>query len=165
MTTTTKRPATGVKPIPDGFHGATPYLACRGAAQAIEFYKQAFGAVERERIDMPGSGLIGHAELRIGEANIMLADEFPKMGFVGPQTLGGSGVTIHLYVTDVDAVVNKAVAAGAKVVKPVEDQFYGDRTGKIEDPFGHIWYLATHIEDVPPDEIRRRADKLFGGKT
>jgi PhnB protein len=150
-----------VKPIPDGYQGATPYLSIRGAASAIDFYKDAFGATEEMRMGDP-NGKIGHAEIKIGEARIMLADECPEMGFRSPQEYGGSPVTIHLYVEDVDKLVSHAVAAGAKVLKPVEDQFYGDRAGKLEDPFGHVWYIATHKEDVPPEELKRRAAALFG---
>ncbi len=150
------------KPIPDGYSAATPYLCVKGAAAAIEFYKKAFGATESMRLGMPG-GKIGHAEIKIGKAPIMLADEFPEMSVVSPQTLGGSPVTIHLYVEDVDAIAGQAVAAGAKVLRPVEDQFYGDRAGKLEDPFGHVWWIATHKEDVSPEEMQKRATALFGG--
>ncbi len=150
------------KPIPDGYAGATPYLCVKGAADAIEFYKKAFGATETMRLADP-AGKVGHAEIKIGSACIMLADEFPEMGVVSPRTLGGSPVTIHLYVEDVDALAGRAQAAGLKVLRPVADQFYGDRGGKFEDPFGHVWYLATHKEDVAPEEIRRRAAAMFGG--
>jgi len=150
-----------VNPIPDDRHGVTPYLHVRGAASAIEFYAQAFGAVEVMRMAEP-SGTVGHAELRIGGGTIFLSDEYPDMSVRGPQTLGGSPVTLHLYVDDVDAVAARAVQAGAKVVRPIEDQFYGDRAGKLEDPFGHVWWLATHKEDVPPDEMHKRAAALFG---
>jgi PhnB protein len=150
-----------VKPIPDDYRGATPYLCCREAAKAIEFYKTAFGAVEGMRLGAP-DGKVGHAELRIGAAAIMLADEHPEMGFRSPQALGGSPVTIHIYVEDVDTTVANAVAAGAKVLRPVADQFYGDRAGKLEDPFGHVWMLATHKEDVSADEMRKRAAALYG---
>ncbi|HKP72394.1 MAG TPA: VOC family protein [Pyrinomonadaceae bacterium] len=151
----------GVKPIPDGFHGATPYLCVKGAANAIEFYKQAFGATEVSRMDSP-DGKIAHAEIKVGEATIMLADEFPDMGFNSPQSLGGTPVTLALYFEDVDAVAGRAIAAGAKVLRPVDDQFYGDRAGKFEDPFGHVWMIATHIEDVSAEEVERRAAALFG---
>ncbi len=153
-----------VKPIPDGYHSVTPYLSVKGAASAIEFYKQAFGATERMRMAAPG-GMVGHAEIKIGDALIMLADEFPEQDFLSPQTTGGSSVMLHLYVEDVDAIFNQAVAAGAKVLKPVEDQFYGDRAGRLADPFGHIWYIATHKEDVPPEEMKRRAAALFGSSS
>jgi PhnB protein len=153
--------ATTTNPIPEGYEGATPYLCINGAAKAIDFYKEAFGATESMRFGDP-SGKIGHAEIRIGKAIIMIADEFPEMGFRSPQTLGGSPVTIHLYVEDVDKVVGQAEAAGAKVVKPVEDQFYGDRAGKLEDPFGHAWYIATHKEDISPEEMKKRQAAMFG---
>ncbi|MBA3247745.1 MAG: VOC family protein [Pyrinomonadaceae bacterium] len=148
-------------PIPEGYKGATPYLCVSGASKAIDFYKQAFGAVETLRIADP-SGKIGHAEIKIGEATIMLADEFPEMGFRSPQAFGGSPVTIHLYVADVDTLFSQAVAAGAKAVEPVEDKFYGDRAGKLEDPFGHVWYIATHKEDIAPEEVQKRAAAMYG---
>jgi len=151
-----------VKPVPDDLHGATPYLSIGGAAAAIEFYERAFGATEIYRIDM-GGGLIGHAEIRIGKALIMLADEFPDMGFNGPRKLGGSPVVLHLYVENVDAFSMRAIDAGAKVRKPVGDQFWGDRSCQLEDPFGHVWNFCTRIEDVTPEEIKRRAAKMFGG--
>ena len=144
-----------VKPTPEGYHTATPYLIVRDAARAIEFYKKAFGAKELMRMAEP-SGKIGHAEIKIGDSPIMLADEVPGMGYRSPESLGGSPVSILLYVEDVDAVFNQAVAAGAKVQRPVADQFYGDRTGGVTDPFGHVWYVATHIEDVSPEEMRKR---------
>jgi PhnB protein len=144
------------KPIPDGYHTATPYLIVKGAAQAIEFYKKAFGATELMRMPQPG-GKIGHAEIKIGDSPIMLADESPDVGARSPQSIGGSPVSIMLYVEDVDRIFSQAVAAGAKVKRPVADQFYGDRTGGIEDPFGHLWYIATHKEDVSPEEMRKRA--------
>lgn len=149
-----------VKPIPDGYHGVTPYLSIDGAAAAIAFYIQAFGAVELFRLSIPGGG-IGHAEITIGGLPIMLADPCEEQHFRSPQSLGGSPVGLHLYVEDVDAVFARAVAAGAKPVKPVQDQFYGDRTGTLEDPFGHLWFLATRKEDLDPEEIGRRADALF----
>ena len=144
------------KPIPDGYHTATPYLIVNGAAQAIEFYKKAFGATEIMRMAQPG-GKVGHAEIKIGDSIIMLADESPDVGARSPQSIGGSPVSIMLYVEDVDRIFSQAVAAGAKVRRPVADQFYGDRTGGIEDPFGHLWYIATHKEDVSPEEMRKRA--------
>jgi PhnB protein len=144
------------KPVPDGYHTATPYLIVKGAAQAIEFYKKAFGATELMRMAQPG-GKIGHAEIKIGDSPIMLADESPDVGARSPQSIGGSPVSIMLYVEDVDRIFSQAVAAGAKVKRPVADQFYGDRTGGIEDPFGHLWYIATHKEDVSPEEMRKRA--------
>jgi len=144
-----------VKPIPDGYHTATPYLIIKGAASALEFYKKAFGATELMRLADP-SGKIGHAEILIGDSPIMLADEHPEMGYRGPQSLGGTPVSIALYVEDVDARFNQAVAAGAKVMRPVKDQFYGDRSGTLTDPFGHVWTIATHKEDVSPEEINKR---------
>src|SRR5262245_25842974 len=145
-----------VKAIPEGYHTATPYLIVRNAAHAIEFYKKAFGATELMRMAEP-NGRIGHAEIKVGDSPIMLADEVPEMGFRSPESLGGSPVSILLYVEEVDAVFNQAVAAGAKVQRPVADQFYGDRTGGVTDPFGHVWYIATHKEDVSPEEMRKRA--------
>jgi PhnB protein len=145
-----------VKPTPEGYHTATPYLIVKDAARAIEFYKKAFGAMELMRMANP-SGKIGHAEIKIGDSPIMLADEVPEMGHRSPESLGGSPVSILLYVQDVDTVFNQAVAAGAKVQRPVADQFYGDRTGGVTDPFGHVWYVATHMEDVSPEEMRKRA--------
>jgi PhnB protein len=144
-----------VKPIPDGYNSVTPYLSIKGATEALEFYKKAFGAVELYRLTMP-NGTIGHAEIQIGNSRIMLADEFPEMGSRGPKTLGGSPVGFCIYLEDVDKAATKATAAGAKVVRPVQDQFYGDRSGTFEDPFGHVWTLATHKEDVSPEEMKRR---------
>ena len=148
-------------PIPEGYRGATPYLCVSGAEGAIDFYKKAFEATETMRIADP-SGKIGHAEIKIGEAPIMLADVFPDYDFRDPKSLGGSPVTIHLYVEDVDTVVSRAVEAGAKIMRPVEDHFYGDRAGKLEDPYGHVWYIATHKEDVPLEEIQKRAAAMYG---
>jgi PhnB protein len=145
-----------VKPIPDGYHTVTPYLIIKGAAEAIEFYQQAFGATELLRFAMP-DGHIGHAEIQIGDSRIMLADEYPGMGYKSPQTLGGSGVSVMLYVEDVDAVFNQAVSAGAKSKEAVQDKFYGDRSGTLEDPFGHVWHVATHKEDMSLEEMHRRA--------
>jgi PhnB protein len=142
-----------VKPVPDGMHTVTPHLVCNGAADAITFYKQAFGAVELGRLPGP-QGKLMHAMLRIGDSAVMLADEFPDYGSFGPKSLKGSPVTIHLYVEDVDATVKRAVAAGAKITMPVDDMFWGDRYGKIEDPFGHHWSVATHIRDVSPEEMQ-----------
>lgn len=149
-----------VKPIPEGYHSVTPYLSIQSAAEAIEFYKRAFGAIELFRLVAP-SGEIGHAEIRIGDSSIMLADPCETGAFRSPQALGGSSVGLHVYVKDVDAQFAQAVEAGAKIVKPVEDQFYGDRNGTLEDPFGHVWFLATHIEDLTPEEIDKRAAALF----
>jgi PhnB protein len=149
-----------LKPTPDGYHTATPYLIVREAARAIDFYKQVFGATELLRL-ADASGKVGHAEIKIGDSTIMLADEFPDMGILGPQTIGGSPVTILLYVEDVDAVVGRAVAAGATLVRPVKDQFYGDRSGVVRDPFGHVWGIANHKEDVSPEDINRRYEVLM----
>ncbi len=148
-----------VQPIPAGYHTATIYLIVKGAAQALEFYKNAFGAVELMR--MPGpNGTIGHAEIKIGDSPIMLADEFPEMGHKSPTTLGGTAAGIMIYVPDCDAMFAKAVSLGATVMKPLADQFYGDRSGTITDPFGHQWTIATHIEDVSPEEMERRHDDM-----
>jgi PhnB protein len=144
-----------VKPIPDGFHAITPYLIIKGAAKAIDYYKQVFGAIEIMRMPDP-SGKVGHAELKIGDSPFMLADEHPEMGYLGPEARGGTPVSLMLYVPDVDATFNRAVTAGAKVVKALEDQFYGDRNGTITDPFGHVWTLSTHKEDVSMEEMKRR---------
>ncbi len=151
-----------VKPIPDGYPQVTPYLCIDGAGAAIEFYRDVLGATERMR--MPGpDDTIGHAEVQIGDSVIMLSDEQPDMGMRGPKTLGGTPVTLSVYVDDVDAAFDRAVSAGATPLRPVEDQFYGDRTGQFEDPFGHQWSVASHIEDVPPDEMARRAAEAMGG--
>jgi len=149
-----------VKPVPDGYHSLTPYLIVADAAAAIDFYKRVFGASERLRLAAPGER-VGHAEIEIGDSVIMMADEHPEMGARGPRAYGGSPISLHLYLDDVDAVIERAVAAGAKLVRPVTDMFYGDRTGAVEDPFGHIWHIATHKEDVPPEELRRRADAVM----
>jgi len=153
--------ATKVKPIPDDMPTLTPHLVCAGAAAAIEFYKKAFGAVEAGR--MPGAdGKLMHAMLRIGGSPLMLVDAMPQWGIVGPDALKGSPVTIHMYVEDVDAAVDRAVAAGAKVTMPVADQFWGDRYGKIEDPFGHQWSIATRVRNLGPEEMREALSKLSG---
>ena len=149
-----------VKPIPDGYRSVTPYLAVKQAADAIEFYRRAFGAKERMRLRMP-NGKVGHAELEIGDSVIMLADEHPEMDFRSPESYGGAAVSLHLYVKDVDASFRKATEAGAKPVRPVQDQFYGDRSASLRDPFGHVWHIATHKEDVAPEEIDRRAAAMF----
>lgn len=154
--------AMAAKPIPDGYPVITPYLMVAGAAEAIAFYKRVFGALERMRMEAPG-GRIGHAELTIGNSVLMVADEFPDMDCKGPRAYGGSPVTLHLYVDDVDTIALRAQAAGAKVIRPVADQFYGDRSGMFEDPFGHVWNIATHVEDVAADEMRRRADEAMKG--
>jgi PhnB protein len=148
--------AVSVKPIPEGYHSVTPYLILSDASGAIAFYKAALGASEVMRMDDP-SGKIHHAEIKIGDSPIMLADEHPDIQALSPKTIGGSPVSIHLYVEDVDAAVERAVAAGAKLIRPVADQFYGDRVGGIEDPFGYRWFIATRREDLTMDEIRRRA--------
>ena len=147
-----------VKPIPEGYHSVTPYLVIKGAADALEFYKTAFGATELFRMEHEGK--IGHAEIKIGDSPIMLADEHPDQGHVSPTTLGGSPVGIMIYVDDVDKIFNQAIAAGGKQVKPLEDQFYGDRSGTLTDPFGHVWTVATHKEDVSPEEMDKRLANL-----
>lgn len=148
--------SSNVKPIPEGYHSVTPYLIVKGAAKAIEFYKQAFGATERIRMAQP-DGRVGHAEIQIGDSRIMLADEFPERNIVGPETLGNTPAMIHLYVEDVDAVAKQALATGAKEIRPVQDQFYGDRSGMFADPFGHKWNISTHKEDLSAEEIGKRA--------
>lgn len=144
-----------VKPVPDGYHTATPYLVVKGGVQAMEFYKKAFGAIEMFRMPLP-DGRLGHAEIKIGDSVIMFADEHPEQGHVGPVTLGGSPVGLMLYVNDVDAVVGQAKAAGATEIEPVTNKFYGDRSGTVKDPFGHKWMIATHVEDVTPEEMQKR---------
>jgi PhnB protein len=144
-----------VKPIPEGYHSVTPYLIIKGAAAALEFYKTAFGATELFRMDQP-DGKIGHAEIKIGDSPIMLSDEYLEMNHAGPKTLGGSPVSIMLYVEDVDAVFNRAISAGAEQQVPLVDKFYGDRTGSVVDPFGHVWHIATHKKDVALDEMEKR---------
>jgi len=151
--------ANTVKAIPEGYHTATPYLICDGAAQAIEFYKKVFGAAEIMRMPMPG-GKLGHAEIRIGDSVIMLADENPQHGVFSPQHYGGTPVSVLLYVEKVDAIFNQAVSAGAKAVRPPEDMFYGDRTSTITDPFGHSWYIHTHVKDVTPEEMRQAMQQM-----
>jgi PhnB protein len=150
------------KPIPDNYPQVMPYLIVDGAGEAIEFYKSVFGTTERVRIDGP-DGKVGHAELQIGEAVIMLADENPGMNIEGPKSVGGTPVTIHVYVENADATFERAVQAGAKPLRAVEDQFYGDRSGQFEDPYGHRWNVATHVEDVAEDEMLRRAAEVGGG--
>ena len=152
---------TKVNPIPEGFHTVTPYLCVKDAVRAIEFYKKAFGATEVMRLVDPTNGKIGHAQIQIGASMVMLADEFPEMGILSPQSLGGSPVSISLFVEDVDALASQAIAAGAKVLGPVADQFWGERSGKFEDPFGHIWLIQTRIEEVSPEEMQRRYDDLM----
>ncbi len=150
-----------VSAIPRGYHNITPYLIVINATAAIEFYKQVFGAKELMRMTHPG-GKIGHAELKFGDAKIMLADEYPEMDARSPQTYGGSPVGIHLYIKDVDAAVERAIRAGSKLIRPVENMFYGDRCGTIEDPYGHKWHVSTHVEDVSNAAIKKRAEQLFG---
>lgn len=146
-----------VKAIPEGYHSITPYLYMSNAREAIEFYKRAFGAVELFRMDGE-NGKIGHAELKFGDSPIMLADEHPEMGARSPQTIGGSPMSLLFYVEQVDEVVERAVKEGATLVRAVENQFYGDRMGGVTDPFGHTWFVATHVEDVPPEELQKRAE-------
>ncbi|MGZ5442138.1 MAG: VOC family protein [Thermoanaerobaculia bacterium] len=141
--------------IPEGYHSVTPYLVIDGAARAIEFYKQAFGATEVMRMPAPG-GKIGHAEIRIGDSHVMLADEHPEEGHRGPKSIGGTPVSLMIYVKDADAMFRAAIAGGATELRPLETQFYGDRSGQITDPFGHIWTISTHVEDVSPEEMERR---------
>ncbi|CAN5255179.1 Dot/Icm type IV secretion system effector PhnB [soil metagenome] len=150
-----------VKPIPDGYPQVTPYLCVDGAAAAIDFYRTVFGATERTRMPAPGDK-IGHAELQIGDSVIMLSDEFPEMSQRSPKTIGATPVTLSVYVEDVDGVVERAVGAGATALGPVEDQFYGDRSGQFEDPFGHRWSVATHIEDVSEEEAARASEAMGG---
>ena len=149
-----------VTPIPENYHSVTPYLSIKGASEALEFYKLAFNATEIFRLPTP-NGEIGHADILIGDSHIMLSDPCEESPIPSPQVLGGSSVGLHVYVEDVDALFEQAIKAGAKEVKPVEDQFYGDRTGTLEDPFGHIWFLATHKENLTPEEINIRAETLF----
>jgi PhnB protein len=151
-----------VKPIPDDYPQVTPSICVDGAAAAIDFYRQVFGATERMRMDGP-DGKVAHAELQLGDSIIMLGDEVPEMGVRGPRSVGGTPVTISVYVEDVDATFERAVSAGAKALRPVEDQFYGDRSGQFEDPFGHRWSVASRVEDVSPDEMAKRAAAAMGG--
>lgn len=156
-------PVKKVQFIPKGYKAVTPYLAVDGAADAIAFYKKVFGAKEVMR--MPGpKGTIGHAEISIDDCRIMLADEFPDMNFRSPRAFGGTPVGIHVYVKNVDAVAKKAVAAGAKLLRPVADQFYGDRSASLEDPFGHLWHVATHVKDVSPKEMKKQAAAMAGAE-
>ena len=151
-----------VKPIPDNYPRVSPYLSVDGADAAIDFYEKVLGAKVRGRMPGPG-GKVGHAELTLGDSLIMLSDEFPEMGPPSPKSLGGTPVTLSVYVEDADAVFDAAVAAGAKSLRPVQDQFYGDRSGQFEDPFGHRWSVATHVEDVPPEEMEQRMKAAMGG--
>jgi PhnB protein len=150
-----------VKRIPDGMHSVTPHLVCAGASDAIEFYKQAFGAVETARMPGPGGKLM-HASIRIGDSTVMLVDDFPDHGSHDPKSLKGSPVVIHLYVEDADAVAARAAAAGAKITMPVADMFWGDRYGQLEDPFGHRWSIGTHVRDVTPEEMQQAMCKMGG---
>jgi PhnB protein len=148
-----------VKPIPEGMHTVTPHLVCAGAGAAIDFYREAFGATETSRMPGPGGKLI-HASIRIGDSTVMLVDEMPEWGSLGPKALKGSPVVIHLYVDDVDAFTARAVAAGAKVTMPVADMFWGDRYGQLEDPFGHRWSVATHVRDVSPADMQQAMQNM-----
>jgi PhnB protein len=150
-----------VSPIPAGYHTVTPYLMVRGAAQAIDFYQRAFGAEEVVRMPGPDGQKLVHAEIKLGDSFVFLGDEFPDMGGGSPQTLGGTPVSLHLYVPDVDAAFNRAVAAGAQVQMPPTDMFWGDRYCKLTDPFGHVWGMATHTEDVTPAEMEKRSQAYF----
>jgi PhnB protein len=150
-----------VQPIPEEYPQVTPYLCVDGASAAIEFYAQVLGMIERMRMQTP-EGTVSHAELQLGNSLIMLADEFPELGVRSPKAFGGSPVTLSVYVEDVDGVFERAQRAGAKVLRPLEDQFYGDRSGQFEDPFGHRWSVATHVEDVSPEEMARRAAEDAG---
>ncbi|QDT33495.1 VOC family protein [Thalassoglobus polymorphus] len=151
-----------VQPIPDGFHSVTPYLIISGASEAIGWYQKTFEATEHLRLDGPG-GSVAYAEIRIGNSIVMLADEHPGMGAHGPDHFGGSPTHLMIYVENVDEVFNRAVAAGAEVVRPLQDQFYGDRSGTLKDPFGHQWSIATHIEDLTQEEVDRRFAEMMKG--
>jgi PhnB protein len=155
--------SSAVKPIPDGYHSVTPYLIIKGAAEALEFYKKAFGATELMRFPMPG-GKIGHAEFTIGDSHLMMADEFPEHGHTGPQTRGGTTVSLLIYTPNVDAFLDRALTAGATLLRPIKDQFYGDRSGTITDPFGHVWTVATHVEDVTQEEMVKRMQSAHPGQ-
>ena len=152
-----------VDPIPAGYPRVTPYLCCRGAADAIEFYKAVFGATERMRMPGDSPDTVGHAEIEIGTGLVMLADEFPDHGFLSPLTIGGTPVTVHVYVEDADAVFAKAVEQGAKITREMENQFYGDRLGQFVDPWGHQWSVASHVEDVSEEEMGRRMAEMGPG--
>jgi PhnB protein len=148
------------KAIPDGYHSITPYLIVDDAAKALQFYEKAFGATELMRIEGP-DGRIGHAEMKIGDSAIMLADEYPTMGYRSPTSLGGAGVSLMVYVDKADETFQQALSCGAQEIQPVKDQFYGDRSGTVKDPFGHVWTISTHMEDIAPDELRRRAERVM----
>ncbi len=148
---------------PEGYHTVTPYLIIDGAAEAIDFYTRVLGATETLRMGGP-DGRVGHAEITMGESKIMLADENPEMGFTGPKSIGGTPVSIHVYVEDVDAIYATAIDAGGEEIRPVKDQFYGDRTGTFKDPFGHVWTVSTHTEDVSPEEMDRRCAEMAAEK-
>jgi len=150
------------KPIPEGYPRLTPYLIVDGASAAIDFYCSVLGASERMRMPMP-NGRIGHAELELGDSLLMLADENPDMNIRGPASIGGTPVSMHVYVEDADAAFARALEAGAKALRPLEDRFYGDRSGQFEDPFGHRWDVSTHVEDVPPEEMSKRAEAAMAG--
>jgi PhnB protein len=150
-----------VKPIPEGYPRVIPYLSVDGATSAIDFYTKVFDAKERMRMPAP-EGKVGHAELEIGDSIVMLADVFPEMGGQSPKSIGGTPVSVMVYVEDVDAVFDRAIGAGATSERPVENQFYGDRAGQFVDPFGHRWFVATHVEDVPPEEMAKRAAEAMG---
>jgi PhnB protein len=151
------------KPVPEGFHSVTPYLSIKGAKEAIVFYKQAFGAVEVSRLQTP-TGDIGHAEMVIGDSHIMMSEPCEESPIPSPDELGGSTIGIHLYVEDVDAIFTRAIDAGATILKHLEDQFYGDRMGTLRDPFGHVWFIGTHKEDLTPEEIEKRAVAMFSSE-
>jgi PhnB protein len=152
-----------VKPVPDDYPRVMPYLIVDGASEAIDFYCSVLGATERVRMPAPGDK-VGHAELDIGDSLIMLADEAPEMDAIGPRSVGGTPVTLYVYVDDVDSVFDAAIGAGAKSLQPVEDKFYGDRSGQFEDPFGHRWGIASHVEDVPPEEMSKRMEAMSAGQ-
>ncbi len=151
-----------VQPIPEGYHSVTPYLVVSGANEAIAWYQKAFEATEQLRLDGPG-GSVAHAEIKIGDSIVMLADEHPDMGALGPNHYGGSPTHLMIYVENVDEVFNRAIEAGGEIVRPLQDQFYGDRSGTLKDPFGHQWTIATHIEDLTPEEVNQRFAEMMGG--
>jgi PhnB protein len=148
-----------VKPIPDGYHSVTPYLIVKNAAKALDFYAKAFGAKELFRMPMP-DGTVGHAEIEIGNSRIMLADEAPAMGFKSPDVYGGTPVSLMIYVENVNDAYPRALKAGGRELKPLQDQFYGDRSGTLADPFGHVWTIATHVRDVPMEEMKQHMDEM-----